>query len=147
VFIFFGLVAVMGTYYLHTGMVDGFSLVVSLPMGLLITAILVINNLRDIDTDRRAGKHTLATRLGRAATRWEYVAMLVVSYLVPPALLLAGAAQWWVLLPWLSLPLAWALARTVLGGAEGRALNPVLKRTGQLVLVFGVLFALGLLRF
>jgi 1,4-dihydroxy-2-naphthoate octaprenyltransferase len=147
VFIFFGLVAVMGTYYLHTGTVDARALAASIPVGLLITAILVINNLRDIDTDRLAGKHTLATRLGRAATRGEYIAMLVVSYLIPPALAVAGLAPWWVLLPWLSLPLAVGLGRIVLSGAEGRALNPVLKRTGQLVLVFGVLFALGLLQF
>ena len=97
--------------------------------------------------DRLAGKRTLATRLGRSLTRGEYIGMLVVAYLVPVGLLLAGVAQWWVLLPWLSLPLAGALAQTVLRGAEGRALNPVLKRTGQLVLVFGLLFALGLLHF
>jgi 1,4-dihydroxy-2-naphthoate octaprenyltransferase len=147
VFVFFGLVAVMGTYYLHAGTVTPVALAASIPVGLICTAILVVNNLRDIDTDRLAGKHTLATRLGRTATRWEYILMLGVSYAVPPLLWLTGNAQWWVLLPWLSLPLAWTLGRTVLSGAAGRALNPVLKQTGRLELIFGVLFALGLLQF
>src|SRR5262249_7608660 len=120
VFVFFGLGAGLGTFFFHTGLLTGRGPGATGPVRPLCPAILVVNNLRDIDTDRAAGKHTLATRLGRPATRWEYLIMLVIAYLVPAALLLAGAAGWWVLLPWLSAPLAVALVRTVLGGAEGR---------------------------
>jgi len=145
VFIFFGVVAVTGSAYLQTGRLDGLALAASVPVGLLVTNILVINNLRDIVTDRATGKHTLATRIGARASRLQYLGFTAVAYLVPLGIWLRGAAGVWVLLCWLSLPLGVALVRTVMAGTTGPRLNLVLKRTGQLHLLFGLLFALGLL--
>ncbi|HET9014284.1 MAG TPA: 1,4-dihydroxy-2-naphthoate polyprenyltransferase [Thermomicrobiaceae bacterium] len=145
VFIFFGLVAVGGSAYLQAGRVTGLALAAAVPVGLLVVNILVINNLRDIATDRAAGKRTLAVRIGAPASRLQYTLFVAVSYLVPLLLWLSGATSAWVLLSWLSLPLAVGLLRTVLRGTAGPALNPVLGQTGRLELVFGLLFALGLL--
>src|SRR5690606_6714501 len=97
VFIFFGVVGVTGSAYLQTGTLDGLALAASVPVGLLVTNILVINNLRDIVTDRAAGKHTLAVRIGAPASRVQYLVFTVVAYLVPLAIWLAGAAGAWVL--------------------------------------------------
>ncbi len=143
VFVFFGLAAVMGTAYLHTGVFDAPALVASIPVGCLVTAILVVNNLRDVDTDRETGKHTLAVLIGRTATRAEYLVLVIVAYLVPVVQAAVGQA-WWRLLPLLTLPLAIRLVRRVYR-EEGRPLNLALKGTGQLHLLFGVLYALGLL--
>ena len=144
VFVFFGLVAVTGTYYQQTGAVDSSAAVAALPVGKTVTAILVVNNLRDIETDRRAGKRTLAVLLGARATRAQYALLTLGAYATVPFLLLTDASAW-VLLSWLSLPLALLLNRSVLQGESGRALNPILQRTGQLHFAFGALLALGLL--
>ena len=144
VFVFFGMVATVGTYYLQAEAVSALAFVAAIPVGLLVTAILVVNNLRDIETDRRAGKRTLAVRLGDMPTRWQYVLLALGPYACVTALLSVGASPW-VWLSWLTLPLALALSRSVLLGATGRELNPVLKRTAQLHLAFGSLLALGLL--
>lgn len=145
VFVFFGLVAVMGTYYLHTGVVDLMSFLISLPVAFLVTAILVVNNLRDVDTDKQTGKITLAVRLGAPATRWQYTLLAVGAYVIPPALWLARAASPVVVLPLLTLPLCIRLVRVVLQGTKGAALNRVLQGTGRLNMIYGLLFALGLL--
>ena len=145
VFVFFGLVAVCGSAYLQSGTVSGLALLAAIPVGFLITAILVVNNLRDIPTDRAAGKRTLAVRIGERATRWQYAALVLGAYVVPLVIVLAGWTGPATLLAWLSLPLAVRLVRLVLDGARGPALNPVLKRTGQLQLLFAALFAVGLL--
>jgi len=145
VFIFFGLLAVGGSAYLQAGTLTGLALAAAVPVGLLVVNILVINNLRDIATDGAAGKRTLAVRIGAPASRLQYLTFVVISYLVPLLLWLTGTTPAWVLLAWLSLPLAAALLRTVLRGTSGPALNPVLGQTGRLELVFGLLFALGLL--
>ncbi|MGI8586183.1 MAG: 1,4-dihydroxy-2-naphthoate polyprenyltransferase [Chloroflexia bacterium] len=145
VFLFFGVVAVTGTYYVETGALTGTALAASVPVGLLCTAIIVANNIRDIDTDRRAGKRTLAVRIGRQATRALYTACLVVAYLVPPALWLAGLLTPLALLPLATLPLAVPLVRSIWAETAGPPLIGVLKGTGRLHLVFGVLFAVGLL--
>ena len=144
VFVFFGLVAVVGTYYLQAETVSATAFLVAVPVGLLVTAILVVNNLRDIETDRRAGKRTLAVRLGEQATRVQYVLLVLVPYACVPALLLVDASIW-IGLAWLTLPIALMLSRGVLLGATGTGLNAVLKRTAQLDFVFGALLALGLL--
>jgi 1,4-dihydroxy-2-naphthoate polyprenyltransferase len=155
VFVFFGLVAVVGTAYLQTGSLDPVFFVAAIAPGALITAILVVNNLRDIPTDRAAGKRTLAVVLGRSRTAGEYVVLLAVAYLVPVLLLLgwvSGAvvsdsmAAWMpaVLLPLVTAPMAMPLVRVVHGFAEPRALNPVLKGTARLAFAFSVLFAAGL---
>ncbi len=144
VFIFFGPVAVMGTTYIQARSTwsPGLALAASFPMGLLIVAILVVNNLRDMHTDRKAGKHTLAVRLGERGTRIEYSLCLVLAYLlVVWVWLVSGSA--WVFLAWLSLPLAYRWNRFV-WTQTGRPLNQALAGTGQLTLVFGLLLSLGL---
>jgi len=143
VFAFFGLIAVSGTAFLQTGTWSQFALLLSVPVGLLVTNILVINNLRDLPTDRAANKRTLAVRLGDRATRLQYTLFVVVSYAIPLILAITDASHRWLMLTWLTLPLAFAITRIVLGGVAGRDLNPVLKRTGQLLLFFGVLLAAG----
>lgn len=145
VFIFFGVVAVAGSAYLQTGELTPLALAASIPVGLLVTNILVINNLRDIETDRAAGKRTLAVRIGARATRLQYTAFTLIAFVVPLLLALSGETSAWVLLSWITLPLAARLVRAVLDGLSGRSLNHVLKLTGQLHLAFGLLFALGIL--
>ena len=144
VFIFFGLVAVCGTAYLHVGAVTGAAAFAALPVALIVTAIIVVNNLRDINTDRAARKHTLAVLLGPAATRAEYLLLVAGAYLLLPLGVLLGLAGRWSLLPLLTLPLAVPLARTVFA-EQGRPLNRALAGTGRLHMIFGALLALGLL--
>jgi 1,4-dihydroxy-2-naphthoate octaprenyltransferase len=143
VFVFFGFGAVAGTYFVQAHGVSTLAWLASIPIGALATAILVVNNLRDIETDARAGKNTLAVRLGDRATRGYYLLLLAVAYLVPALLWWRGLAQAWVVLPWLSLPLAFTLARRM-RNERGLALNGCLVRTARLEVVFGLLFAIGL---
>lgn len=144
VFIFFGLVAVCGTYYVQALQITWLAVWCALPMGFLITAILVVNNLRDIDSDRAAGKRTLAVRLGATGTKWEYLLLALGAYLVALVLWLTEMTSTWVLLVCLSIPLAYSLVRTV-WTVSGRPLNKALGGTGQLALLYSVLFALGLI--
>jgi len=140
VFLFFGVVAVVGSAYLQTGGVNVAAALASVAVGLLATAILVVNNLRDIDTDRSVGKRTLAVIAGRTGTKAEYALCFLIAYALPLAMRLSGVAFiWW--LPWLTLPLAVFLVRNVLTSQEGPALNRALRWTGQLHLLFGLLFA------
>lgn len=143
VFLFFGPVAVAGTAYLMTHQLTALSLLSSIPMGCLITAILVVNNLRDIETDREAGKRTLAVRLGRGGARAEYTALLVLSYVMPVVVWLSGLASFWVLLSFVTAPLALVLLQRV-RNQEGRALNPVLAGTARFCLFFAVAYAVGI---
>jgi 1,4-dihydroxy-2-naphthoate octaprenyltransferase len=145
VFIFFGVIAVTGSAYLQTGDVTALALAASVPVGLLVTNILVINNLRDVETDRAAGKHTLAVLLGASTVRGQYLLFTIVAYLMPLVLWLFAGASPFVLLSWLTLPIGVKLVRIVLAGTSGPPLNRVLKATGQLHLLFGILLALGLL--
>lgn len=144
VFIFFGPVAVCGTYFVQSGEVGPRAIWASLPMGFLITAILVVNNLRDIHTDRAAGKHTLAVRLGESGARRELGLMLILAYLVPPAMWAAGMASAWILLAWLSLPFGVRLARSV-WRESGRPLNLALAAAGRLTLIYGLLLSVGMI--
>lgn len=141
-FLFFGVIAVGGTYYVHAGHMDWLPLWASLPVAFLVTAILVVNNYRDIETDRKAGKRTLAVRLGGAVTRWQYAALLIGAYVVPTWLWI-GTDLTWVWLPLLTAPLALSLGKGLFT-RSGAALNPVLQETGKLHLFYGVLLALGL---
>jgi 1,4-dihydroxy-2-naphthoate octaprenyltransferase len=143
VFLFFGPVAVVGAAYVMTGGVSLLAVAASIPMGCLVTAILVVNNLRDIETDRAAGKRTLAVRLGADATRWEYAALLALAYVVPLAMWSSGMTAAWPLLTWATLPVAIALVRR-LGAVNGRALNPVLAATARLCLWFAIALSAGL---
>ncbi len=143
VFIFFGIIAVCGTFYVQALTWSAPALIASIPVGLLATAILVVNNYRDLDTDIIAGKRTLATRIGRPATRAQYWIMILGAYLVPVLQAITGAANLWILLPLLSLPLAIARARSI-SQKTGRELNPLLAQTGQLLMVFGILYTFGI---
>jgi 1,4-dihydroxy-2-naphthoate octaprenyltransferase len=143
VFLFFGLVAVCGSYYVQVQELPWQAFVASVPVGLIAAAILIVNNVRDLETDRRAGKRTLAVRMGRARTRVFYAVVLAVAYvmLVP----LAFGLTAWVLLSVLSIPLAVRLVQVVRTRTDGPALNGALAGTGQLQLVFCVLLSVGIL--
>jgi 1,4-dihydroxy-2-naphthoate octaprenyltransferase len=119
--------------------------VCAVPVGLLASAILVVNNVRDLDTDRRAGKRTLAVRLGRARTRVLYSAMLAVAFVTAPLPWAFGSMSAWLLLPWAVIPLALRLARVVRTRTDGPSLNGALAKTGAMQLVFCLLFAAGIL--
>jgi 1,4-dihydroxy-2-naphthoate octaprenyltransferase len=144
VFVFFGVVAVTGTAYVQTGHLSAFALAASVPVGLLVTAILIVNNLRDIDTDAAAGKRTLAVFLGGAHTRSLYVFCLVAAALAPVVLRAAGLTGMWFWLPWIAAPMMVALIRTALGERDAAGLNRLLRQTARLHLVFGVLLAASL---
>jgi 1,4-dihydroxy-2-naphthoate polyprenyltransferase len=141
VFLFFGVVATVGSAYVQLEEVTGLAIGASMPVGLLATALLVVNNLRDIPTDAVSGKRTLAVRLGDAPTRAVYIALTAGAFAALPFLALRRE---WALLAFLALPLAARPLRAMAAGAAGRALVPVLGDTGRLQLVFGVLLALGL---
>lgn len=143
VFIFFGLAAVVGTYFVQAGTVGNAAWWMSLPVGLIITAILVVNNLRDLENDGKAGKHTLAVRLGERGTRLEYLVCIVSAYLVLPLAAFFGIIPWMALLAGASCPLAVKSARIVLT-QRGRPLNAALAGTGQTAFVFSFLFWVGL---
>ena len=145
VFLFFGVVAVVGSYYVQAQELPWEAFALSVPVGLLASAILVVNNVRDADTDRRAGKRTLAVRLGRARARRLFEAMLVVSYLTVIAIPLAGGLSWWVVLPLLTLPLVPSLWKTVAERTDGPSLNGALADTGRLLGLFSLLLAAGIL--
>ncbi len=141
VFVFFGVVATVGSTYVQLEDVTGFSLLASVPVGLMATALLVTNNLRDIPGDRVVGKQTLAVRLGDARTRTLYVVMLVIAFvLVLPIALDRPAAIVAVLAALLAVP----PVRAVRAGARGPALIPVLVATGKVQLAFGLLLSIGL---
>ena len=142
VFVFFGLVAVTGTAFLQSGTWSSFALLLSIPIGLLVTNILVINNLRDLPTDKAAGKRTLAVRMGDRATRMQYALFVAIAYFTPLSRVLGRQRQTWLLLPWITLPFAVYLTSKVMS-LSGRELNPILKKTGQLLLGYGVLLAIG----
>lgn len=147
VFVFFGLVAVVGTAYLQALRLEPLFWWAAVPVGSLVTAILVVNNLRDIPTDRAAGKRTLAVTFGEGFAKGEYIALLAVAGVVPAVLVVGSLAGPPVLLALVAFVLAVAPVRTVLGlgpGDDRRTLNPVLKATARLSLAYGVLFAIGL---
>ena len=143
VFIFFGLASVAGTYYVQAGFVSAAAWWMTLPPGLIITAILVVNNLRDLENDRKAGKRTLAVLLGERLTKAQYLICMIIAYLILPFTAWMGVVPWSSLLAWLSLPVALRATRIVLT-QHGRPLNAALARTGQAALLFSILFWVGL---
>ena len=144
VFIFFGLASVAGTYYIQADAVTPAVWWMTIPPGLIITAILVVNNLRDLENDRKAGKHTLAVRLGERGTKIQYLSCMAVAYLALIPAIGLTLSPWTTLLAWLSLPIAYQAVRIVLT-QKGRPLNLALAKTGQTALVFSLLFWVGLL--
>jgi 1,4-dihydroxy-2-naphthoate octaprenyltransferase len=144
VFVFFGLVGTIGTYYVQALAVTPLASASAVPVGALITAILVVNNLRDADTDRAAGKRTLAVLLGRRGARSEYLALVIVAYAAPIVLMLFFGQRAWILLPFLTLPLAIRLTQAVFT-ILGPELNRTLAGTSQLALLYSLAFSAGLL--
>lgn len=160
VFVYFGLVAVVGTYYVQAasslggvgplpmgipaGAVTPEAVVASLPAAGLSTAILVVNNLRDRESDAAAGKRTLVVLLGYRWSRVEWIALVGLAYVVPVGFAVESAFGPLVLLPVATLPLAITVGKTVLTRTDGEALNPALERTGQLLAAHSALFAAAL---
>jgi 1,4-dihydroxy-2-naphthoate octaprenyltransferase len=142
VFVFFGLVATIGSSYVQIEKITAVAVLASIPVGLLITSLLVANNLRDIPTDGPAGKKTLAVRLGDKHTRWLYCLLILVAFLVLPIFGALGRPL--AALAFIAIVVARRPVQVVLEGAKGPALIPVLGATGRLIIVFGALLALGL---
>jgi 1,4-dihydroxy-2-naphthoate octaprenyltransferase len=139
VFIFFGVVATMGTYYVQTLEISWHAFAASVPMGALSCSLLAINNLRDREQDELAGKRTLAVRLGDRGSRIFFLILIASAYAFA---MLSGSA--WTLLTLLTLPLAFQLVRKVLNGASRTELIPLLGATGKLQLLFAIIFAASL---
>jgi 1,4-dihydroxy-2-naphthoate octaprenyltransferase len=139
VFLFFGVIATMGTYYAQTEEITFLSFVVSIPMGALSCAILAINNLRDRPKDELVGKLTVAVRIGDRKARVMYVALLALAHIAAIATLIPTT-----LLTLLALPMSLSISRQVLSGISGKVLIPILGKTGRLQMVFAILFAIGL---
>jgi 1,4-dihydroxy-2-naphthoate octaprenyltransferase len=144
VFIFFGLVAECGTVFVQSKGLNPLAWWSAIPVGLLIVNILVVNNLRDIETDRAAGKVTLTVRLGVEAGRGEYMICLVIAYAIPLLMVFLGVGPAWLLLAWLSLPAALPLVRSIYND-RGRPLNNTLAGSGCLALLYGLFYSLGLI--
>jgi 1,4-dihydroxy-2-naphthoate octaprenyltransferase len=139
VFLFFGVIATMGTYYAQTEELTLLSFIVSIPMGALSCAILAINNIRDRPKDQLVGKQTVAVRIGDRRARLMYVGLLILAHVAALATLIPT-----VLLTLLVLPMSFIISRQVLSGISGKDLIPVLGKTGKLQMVFAILFAIGL---
>jgi 1,4-dihydroxy-2-naphthoate polyprenyltransferase len=145
VFLFFGVVAVAGSFYVQIEHLHWEAFALSVPVGLLAAGILVVNNIRDVDSDRRASKRTLAVKLGRERTRVMFAVVLGLAFILAPVTWLFGPLSAWVMLSWLSLPLAVRLFGIVRTRTDGPSLNGALALSGQLQLVFCVLLSAGLL--
>jgi 1,4-dihydroxy-2-naphthoate octaprenyltransferase len=145
VFLFFGVVAVTGSYFVQTTQFAWEAVALSVPVGLLACAVLMVNNIRDMDTDRRAGKRTLAVRLGRSPMRTVFSLTLLASIALVPVVWLVTGLTAWINLAILSVALVPPLARTVRERTDGAALNKALGDTARLELVFCVLLSAGLL--
>jgi 1,4-dihydroxy-2-naphthoate polyprenyltransferase len=145
VFLFFGLVAVNGSYYVQVESLDALPLGLSISVGFLATAILVVNNVRDLETDRRAGKMTLAVRMGRANAVTLYRLLVLGAFAVLPIALIAGDTSLLPLVGLLALPLALGPMKTLATRADGPALNGVLAATGSVLAVYSLLVSAGLL--
>ena len=142
VFLFFGLVATAGTVYVETGRLTPLAVLMACAMGFLATAILVLNNLRDIDTDAAAGKRTLATRIGRTRTRWLLVALLTAAFAIP---VVVSFSMPIALITLLAVPIAWSAVSIALASTHPPSLVRALKRMAIAELVYALLFALATL--
>ncbi|RNC79615.1 MAG: 1,4-dihydroxy-2-naphthoate polyprenyltransferase [Balneola sp.] len=144
VFIFFGIVAVMGTYYVNALAWSEASFWASLAVGALCTNILVINNLRDVEQDAKAGKRTLGVLFGETALKWEYLFMLLLAFAIPPHFYFQLDYSAWIFLPFLLLPLAAMHTKKVWIETHKPHLNKVLAQTAQFMALFGILFSIGI---
>lgn len=144
VFVFFGLIATTGSYFLQTGRLSWDAVTAGAMIGALAAAVLVVNNYRDLDSDRLAGKITLAVRLGHAATRIEFAGLLLFPFAALWVLAVQTGKGSWLLLPVITLPLAVRLIRDLVRAPISPMLNPILKRTARLELAFGLLLSVAL---
>lgn len=144
VFVFFGIVGTMGTYYLHTQEISLLALIVSIPVGALITNILVVNNYRDIEEDREANKRTLAVTFGRDFSRWQFIFNILISYATSFVLYFYFNYSIWIILPLATLPLAIILSK-MLYTLTGEALNKTLELSAKFAGLYGLLFSIGLI--
>ena len=145
VFLFFGIVAVAGSFFVQVKHLEWEAFALAVPVGLVAAAILVVNNIRDIETDRRAGKRTLAVRLGRRRTRGLYAAMVYGAYVLLVVPWVFGPLSGWLMLPWLTLPVAAEIVRIVRNRTDGPSLNRALAQNGMLQLAFCMLLSAGVL--
>jgi 1,4-dihydroxy-2-naphthoate octaprenyltransferase len=145
VFIFVGIVAVMGTYYVNALAWSSASFWASLAVGALATNILVINNLRDVEQDREAGKNTVGVLFGENVLRWEYLLMLLLALAIPPHFYVQLGYSWLIFIPFLTLPWAVSLLRTVWKVNNKRTLNDTLEHTAQFMTLYGILFSVGVI--
>lgn len=145
VFLFFGIVAVMGTYYINALQWSTASFWASLSIGALSTNILVINNLRDVEQDGPAGKNTLGVLFGEDILRWEYLLMLLIALAIPPHFYFQLGYHWLIFIPYLSLPFAFLLLQKVWFETNKQRLNKALEQTAQYMVLFGILFSAGIL--
>lgn len=143
VFMFFGIIGTAGTHYLHTKEISLLSFIAAIPVGSLITNILVVNNYRDIEEDKAAGKETLAVKLGRTFTRYQFIFLIVISFLVPAFLFIFFNYKFLIFLPYLTLPVAYKII-VMLFTLDGVQLNKTLELTAKLSALFGLLFSIGL---
>ncbi len=145
VFVFFGIVAVMGTYYVNAFSWSPASFWASLAVGALSTNILVVNNLRDVEQDGPAGKNTLGVLLGENALRWEYLLMIALALAIPPHFYFRLGFGLPVFIPYLAIPFAWVLVKSVWTETNKQNLNKTLEQTARFMVIYGVLFSLGIL--
>jgi 1,4-dihydroxy-2-naphthoate octaprenyltransferase len=144
VFLFFGIAGTMGTYYLHAKEFSLLSFLVSLPVGALTTNILVVNNYRDIEEDKAAGKNTLAVYLGRTFTRCQFITMFLLCYFISVILFTNYNFNYWIFLPYFTTPLTVILVK-MLFTFSGEALNKTLELTAKFAGLYGLLFSIGLI--
>ncbi|HEY6437267.1 MAG TPA: 1,4-dihydroxy-2-naphthoate polyprenyltransferase [Ignavibacteriaceae bacterium] len=144
VFIFFGIVGTMGTFYLHTQEISLLALVISIPVGALITNILVVNNFRDIEEDREANKKTLAVILGRDFSRWQFIVMIIFSYLTSFFLYINFNYSFWIFLPLATFPISFILIK-MLYTLKGEALNKTLELSAKFAGIYGLCLSIGLI--
>lgn len=143
VFLFFGFIGTMGTYYVHSLQLSITSFLLSIPVGALITNILIINNYRDVDTDAKAGKRTTAVIFGKKFARTEFAVFLFSAYGIPLIVWLFFDLSAWILLPFFSFPLGLRVL-AMMNTLHGRELNLALEQSAKLVALYGILFAIGI---
>jgi 1,4-dihydroxy-2-naphthoate octaprenyltransferase len=144
VFMFFGLIGTMGTFFLHTNELSLAAFLSSIPVGSLITNILVVNNYRDMEEDRASGKNTLAVKLGKTFTQYQFIFLIIVSFLTPLVLFIFFDFRFWIFLPYLTLPVVYKIIK-MLFTHDGVQLNNTLELTAKLSAIYGVLFSAGMI--
>jgi 1,4-dihydroxy-2-naphthoate octaprenyltransferase len=144
VFIFFGIIGTMGTFYLHTQEISAVAFIVSLPVGCLITNILIVNNFRDVDEDRNSNKKTLAVILGKEFTRWQYILLIMISYFTSIVLYFRFNFSLWIFLPIATIPISLILIK-MLFTLKDEELNRTLELSAKFAGLYGLLLSIGLI--